>query len=95
MERGDSAVSIALKHLSEPPTPISQLRPDVHPALESVVMAALAKDPAQRWQTADDFAEGLEAARAQIDAGANGGQSTTAAASRSPTSALPGRARRR
>ena len=41
-------------------------------------MAALAKDPAQRWQTAEDFAEGLEAARAQIDAGANGGQSTSA-----------------
>jgi serine/threonine-protein kinase len=67
---GESAVSVALKHLSEPPTPISQLRPDVHPALESVVMAALAKDPAHRWQTAEDFAEGLRAARAHIDAGA-------------------------
>jgi serine/threonine-protein kinase len=66
---GESAVSVALKHLSEPPTPISQLRPDVHPALESVVMAALAKDPAHRWQTAEDFAEGLRAARAHIDAG--------------------------
>ena len=75
---GESAVAIALKHLSEQPTPISALRPDVHPALEAVVMAALAKDPAQRWQTADDFAEGLEAARAQIDAAANGGQSTSA-----------------
>ena len=63
---GDSAVSIALKHLSEPPTPISQLRPDVNPAVESVVMAALAKDPAQRWQTADDFAEALQAAGAQL-----------------------------
>jgi serine/threonine-protein kinase len=50
----------------------------VHPALEAVVMAALAKDPAQRWQSADDFAEGLEAARSQIDAGANGGQATSA-----------------
>jgi beta-lactam-binding protein with PASTA domain/predicted Ser/Thr protein kinase len=77
---GDSAVAIALKHLSEQPTPISAVRPDVHPALEAVVMAALAKDPARRWQTADDFAEGLEAARAQIDAGANGGQSTGAIA---------------
>jgi serine/threonine-protein kinase len=75
---GDSAVAIALKHLSEQPAPISQLRPDVHPALEAVVMAALAKDPAQRWQSADDFAEGLEAARSQIDAGANGGQTTSA-----------------
>ncbi len=63
---GDSAVSIALKHLSEAPTPISQLRPDVHPALESVVMAALAKDPARRWQTAEDFSGGLTAARAQL-----------------------------
>ena len=66
---GDSAVSIALKHLSEPPTPISQMRPDVHPALESVVMAALAKDPARRWQTAEDFAEGLTAAGAQLGEG--------------------------
>src|ERR671914_2864745 len=63
---GESAVSVALKHLSEPPTPISQLRPDVHPALESVVMAALAKDPARRWQTAEDFGEALAAAGAQL-----------------------------
>ena len=75
---GDSAVAIALKHLSEQPEPISRLRPDVHPALEAVVMAALAKNPANRWQTAEDFAEGLEAARSQVEAGANGGQSTSA-----------------
>jgi eukaryotic-like serine/threonine-protein kinase len=75
---GDSAVAIALKHLSEPPPPISQWRPDVHPALEAVVMAALAKDPAQRWQSAEDLAAALEAARAQIEAGHNGGQDTAA-----------------
>jgi eukaryotic-like serine/threonine-protein kinase len=63
---GDSAVSIALKHLSEQPVPISQLRPDVNPSLEAVVMAALAKDPARRWQTAEDFAEALSAAAAQF-----------------------------
>ncbi|MGH2781872.1 MAG: PASTA domain-containing protein, partial [Thermoleophilaceae bacterium] len=63
---GDSAVSIALKHLSEPPVPISQLRPDVHPALESVVMAALAKEPERRWQSADDFGQALTAAAAQL-----------------------------
>ena len=75
---GDSAVAVALKHLSEPPAPISQWRPDVHPALEAVVMAALAKDPAQRWQSAEDLAAALEAARAQIEAGHNGGQDTAA-----------------
>ncbi|HEX6654209.1 MAG TPA: Stk1 family PASTA domain-containing Ser/Thr kinase [Thermoleophilaceae bacterium] len=73
---GDSAVAVALKHLSEPPPPISQWRPDVHPALEAVVMAALAKDPSHRWQSAEDLAAGLEAARTQIEAGSNGGQDT-------------------
>ena len=75
---GDSAVAVALKHLSEQPPPISQWRPDVHPALEAVVMAALAKDPTQRWQSAEDLAAALEAARAQIEAGHNGGQDTAA-----------------
>ena len=75
---GDSAVAVALKHLSEAPAPISQWRPDVHPALEAVVMAALAKDPGQRWQSAEDLAAGLEAARTQIQAGPNGGQDTAA-----------------
>jgi eukaryotic-like serine/threonine-protein kinase len=73
---GDSAVSIALKHLSEPPPALSQLRPDVHPALESVVMAALAKDPARRWQSAEDFAAALAAAGAQLGQGAGGGDTT-------------------
>jgi eukaryotic-like serine/threonine-protein kinase len=67
---GDSAVSVALKHLSEPPQPISHFRPDVNPALESVVMAALAKDPAHRWQSADDFADALQAAGTQLEPGA-------------------------
>jgi beta-lactam-binding protein with PASTA domain/predicted Ser/Thr protein kinase len=75
---GDSAVAVALKHLSEAPPPISQWRPDVHPALEAVVMAALAKHPAQRWQSAEDLAAALEAARTQIEAGHNGGQDTAA-----------------
>jgi eukaryotic-like serine/threonine-protein kinase len=69
---GDSAVSVALKHLSEPPPPISSFRADVHPALEAVVMAALAKDPSRRWQTAEDFEEALEAARGQLEATPDG-----------------------
>jgi eukaryotic-like serine/threonine-protein kinase len=73
---GDSAVSIALKHLSEQPPPIAQLRPDVHPAVESVVMAALAKDPARRWQSAEDFGEALGAAGAQLSQASNGGDTS-------------------
>src|SRR5918995_1751516 len=53
---GDSPVTIALKHVSEEPVPPGQLNPAVSPALDAVVMKALAKDPGQRFQDADAFA---------------------------------------
>ncbi|MGE5636229.1 MAG: Stk1 family PASTA domain-containing Ser/Thr kinase [Nocardioidaceae bacterium] len=81
---GDGAVSVALKHVSEEPPPLSLVRPGTHPALEAVVMTALAKEPARRWGSAEDFAAALEAARAQIVAAGNGGQETAERA------ALPG-----
>jgi eukaryotic-like serine/threonine-protein kinase len=65
---GESAVSIAVQHLNDPPTPISQLRPDVAPELEAAVMRALAKDPAARWADADEFIRALEGARAGLAA---------------------------
>ena len=76
---GDSAVSVALKHLSEPPPPLSQLRPDVDPGLESVVMAALAKQPEQRWQTAEEFSAALGAVGEHLhDGSGRRGQDTAA-----------------
>ena len=65
---GDSAVSIALKHLSEPPPPMSGNGLEIEPNLEGVVMGALAKDPAARWQSAEDFAAALEACRPYVEA---------------------------
>ena len=49
---GDSAVSIAVKHLNEPPPALGALRPDVHPALAAIVARALAKDPGERYRDA-------------------------------------------
>ncbi len=66
---GDSAVAIAVQHLNEPPRPLSELRPDIDPALESVVMRALGKDPAHRWESAEEFASALDGARRGIDPG--------------------------
>jgi serine/threonine-protein kinase len=70
---GDSAVSIALKHVSDQPPPLREVRPDVHPALEAAIMRALSKDPAARYQNADEFIAALEAARAAIRSGEDGG----------------------
>jgi serine/threonine-protein kinase len=72
---GESAVSIALKHVSEPAPLVTQLRVDVHPALEAVVARALVKDPAGRFQSAEEFVLALDHARAEIAAG-RPGQST-------------------
>jgi serine/threonine-protein kinase len=65
---GDSAVAVALRHITEPPPPLHRLRPDVHPALEAVVNQALAKDPRQRFQDADSFIAALEHVRPQLQA---------------------------
>jgi serine/threonine-protein kinase len=76
---GESAVSIALKHVSEPPPRLRDLRPDVHPRLEQAVGRALLKDPAQRFASADEFIAALEQARAAIVSGDNGAPGGTSA----------------
>ena len=74
--QGDSAVAIALKHLTEEPWPVASIQPGVHPALEAAVMRALAKDPEDRYASADDFIAALEAARAEMAAGRPAGEHT-------------------
>ncbi|MGH3009924.1 MAG: Stk1 family PASTA domain-containing Ser/Thr kinase [Gaiellaceae bacterium] len=57
---GDTPVEIAMKHLSAVPKPPSQLRKDVPRDLDMVVMRALAKDPAHRYQNAEEMEADLE-----------------------------------
>ena len=61
---GESAVTIALKHVNERPMPPSSFNPAVSPELEGVVLRALEKDPARRFPDADAFIAALEHARA-------------------------------
>jgi beta-lactam-binding protein with PASTA domain len=57
---GDSPVEIAMKHLSTKPKLPSELREGLPEELDLVVMRALAKDPDERYQTAEEFAADLE-----------------------------------
>src|SRR4051812_3197668 len=59
---GEAPVSIALKHVNERPVPPGQLRPGVAPALEAVVLRSMEKDPALRFQSAEEFIAALQAA---------------------------------
>jgi serine/threonine-protein kinase len=52
---------ILLRHLSDPVPSLHDLRPTVTAAVEHAVMRALAKDPADRFETAAQFAEALVA----------------------------------
>ena len=56
---GDSPVSIAYKHVKEAPVPPSQVKRSVPPALEAIIMKALAKNPADRYQTAEQMRSDL------------------------------------
>ena len=60
---GDSPVAIAYKHVKEDPVPPSHLNPDVPPSLDAVVMKCMAKNPANRYQTAEELRADLERAR--------------------------------
>ena len=52
---GDAPVEIAMKHLSAIPEPPSKLSPEVPHDLDAIVMRALAKDPDQRYESAEEM----------------------------------------
>jgi serine/threonine-protein kinase len=61
--KGDSAVTVALKHVNEVPREPSELVPGMPYALNQIVLKAMAKDPADRYQSASEFARDLRAAK--------------------------------
>lgn len=67
--KGETPVSIAMKHLEEQPRPVRFYNENIPPVVEAVVMKALEKDPALRPSSAE-FAESLAEAERMLQAGA-------------------------
>ena len=61
--KGDSAVTVALKHVNEVPREPAELVPGLPYSMNQIVLKAMAKDPADRYQSAAEFARDLRAAR--------------------------------
>lgn len=59
---GPSPVAIAIKHALEDPPPPSRFNPAIPENVEAVVMKAIAKKPAQRYESAGAFAQALRQA---------------------------------
>jgi serine/threonine-protein kinase len=59
---GDSPVAIAYQHVRENPVPPSRVDPDVPAWADAIVLKAMAKAPADRYQTAADMRADLQRA---------------------------------
>ena len=59
---GDSPVVIAYQHVRENPVPPSQVNPDVPAWADAIVLKAMAKAPADRYQTAAEMRADLQRA---------------------------------
>jgi serine/threonine-protein kinase len=57
----DTAIAMAQKQISERPTPLDEVRDDLPAWCTAIVERALAKDPTQRFQSAEEFRTTLAA----------------------------------
>ena len=60
--QGDSPVAIAYQHVREEPIPPSQLDPEIPQWADRIVLKAMTKDPAHRYQSASEFRADIQRA---------------------------------
>ncbi len=70
--KDESDFQIMIHHVQTPPTPPTQLLPNIPLALEQIVLRCLSKDPAERFQTADDILSAMDAFEEQERAAGRG-----------------------
>jgi serine/threonine protein kinase len=63
----ETPLAVLFKHISDPLPPPSVVKPDIRPAIEKVILKALAKDPRDRFATAAEFVAAWERALATVD----------------------------
>ena len=64
---GDNFVSIAMRHINEPPPSVRQRRQELSPRVDAAIRRAMAKDPDDRFPSMEAFAAELRACLAEPD----------------------------
>lgn len=76
----DTQIAVAMAHAHSDPPPLRSIRARIPRALEAIVMKALAKEPEERWQSAEEMMNALRQ---------SGGQASTAIFPRPVTDPVP------
>ncbi|AZO95218.1 Stk1 family PASTA domain-containing Ser/Thr kinase [Halocella sp. SP3-1] len=64
--KGDSPISVALKHIQEKPKRPGLINPDIPEEVEKLVMRAIAKEPSVRFQNADEMKKSINKVIAKL-----------------------------
>lgn len=83
---GESAVSIALKHLQSETPSLKRWNPQIPQSVENIVLKATAKDPFHRYDNVDDMEDDLSSA---LDAGRMNEEKFTIPLDEDATKAIP------
>jgi eukaryotic-like serine/threonine-protein kinase len=88
---GENFVSVAMKHVNEPPPNLLDARPDVPPRVALAVDRALEKDPSRRFPSMDAFSAELAGCLGDVGGADGSGEATMIV----PAAAAPRMPRRR
>ncbi|GAB4574420.1 MAG: hypothetical protein Kow0077_20920 [Anaerolineae bacterium] len=81
-------VEVAMMHITQPPPSPRQIRPEISPELEAVILKAMAKRPEQRFQSGAELVHALEQA---MQTGGIGRSATEQPAPPAPTGSVMSR----
>jgi serine/threonine-protein kinase len=89
--RAASEFAMMMAQLKEQPRPPIELQSNVSPQLNEIILTAIAKNPGQRFQSADDFRAALRNVQQPVVAAASPPAATAVAAQPATSSVPPGR----
>ena len=65
--QGDTSYALMAAHVNQPPRPPIELQPEMPSGLNDIILTAIAKSPAERFQSADAFRHAVKAVMKELE----------------------------